>query len=774
MRHEWEQILDLVAAGCHSERAKRYIHDLPPLPREEAGQELRAVVEAGTLFDAGVKIFSYDLDRICAVLDRFDHDEPLEGIDYRIVADFLEQVRLAKAAVGRQTWVREISLIFDGWDPDLSLEMTIKQTVDQKGAISSEASPELARIRRFLTETHARIAREIKHMIQDPATEGMLQEDYFTIRDDRYVLPFKTQFKRVVKGVIHNFSRSGQTAFLEPLPLVEENNRLSLLASEEDAEIRKVLRELRGLLSRKRRGVAEAVRRALHLESLLARHRWRNDYHCAIPEFVTIEHGVHVTDAWYPPVLVAAGEKTVRNTFSFKKGEHLMVISGPNAGGKTVALKTFYTIAELARRGIPVPAKEARIPFFDEVFLVLGDQQDVVEGESSFSAHLRLLAEIANRANASSLVLVDEIASGTDPQQGGIIARAFLEFLRARGSFTLVSSHLAEVKALALEDPAFVPVAMGFDERRGLPTYRFLYNLIGGSNPLALIRQMNFPPAFVTTVENLLNGRESSLEPLINRLRAKEQEIEECLSTLEKERADLDRRNEEVEKLRTALARKERDFEKERLAALKKITELEEAELRKRIEALNASKAAERIAVVRKEKESLSQAIQRAEAARDETPGIPLAEAQTHPGETVVYDKVTKIKGVLAAVKGKQAEVVAGNKTLWIPIERLIVRDEKVARRVSAAPVVTDAGWSERCDVRGMTIEEAGTAVEKAVDAAFAAKSTMLLIIHGHGTGALKKAVRTYLTSLSDRYPITVSRAPEEQGGDGATLVTFK
>ncbi len=774
MRHEWEQILDLVAAGCHSERAKRYLHDLPSLTREEAERELRAVTEAGTLFDAGVKIFSFDLDRVGTILDRFDHDEPLEGIDYRVIAEFLEQVRLAKVAVGRQTWVKEIALRFEGWEPDLSLEMTIKQARDKKGEVSSEASPELARIRRLLTETHARIAREIKRMIQDPATEGMLQEDYFTIRDDRYVLPFKTQFKRIVKGVIHNFSRSGQTAFLEPLPLVEENNRLSLLAAEEDAEIRKVLRELRGLLSRKRQSVAEAMRRALHLESLYARNRWMRDYACAIPEFASETQGAQVTEAWYPPVFLMTKEKTVRNTFLFKEREHFMVISGPNAGGKTVALKTFYTVAELARRGIPVPAKEARIPFFTEVFLVLGDQQDAAEGESSFSAHLRLLAEITNRADASSLVLVDEIASGTDPQQGGVIARAFLEFLRDRGSFTLVTSHLAEVKALALEDPAFVPVAMGFDEKRGAPTYRFMYHLVGGSNPLALIKQMSFPQAFVATLENLLLGRESSLEPLLNRLREKEQELEERLRLLEKEQAEIERRHAEIEKLRTALARKERDFEKERLAALKKLTELEEAELRRRVETLDAKKAAERIAVVRKEKESLTQAIQRAEAARDETPGIPLSEAEIRPGETVVYDRVTKIKGVLAAVKGKKAEVIAGNKTVSIPIERLIVRDEKVARKVTAAPVATEAGWSERCDVRGMTAEEACAAVEKAVDAAFAAKSMTLLIIHGHGTGALKKAIRAHLETLAKRYPVTVERAPDEQGGDGATLVTFK
>jgi len=774
MRHEWEQILDLVAASCYSATAKRYIHNLAPLSREEAERELRAVVEAGTLADAGVAVFSYDLDRVSNILERFDHDDPLEPIDYRIIGEFLEQVRLARTAIARQTWVKEVIALFDQWEPDLSLEMTIKQTVDKKGTVSSEASPELARIRRHLTETHARIAAEIKRMIQDPATEGMLQEDYFTIRDDRYVLPFKTQFKRIVKGVIHNFSRSGQTAFLEPLPLVEQNNRLSILAAEEDAEIRKILRELRGLLSRKRQTVAEAVRRAVHLESLHARACWMRTFSCAIPFFEDSGTEVTVTESWYPPVLIAAGERTVRNSFVFREGEHLMVISGPNAGGKTVALKTFCTIAELARRGVPVPAKEARIPFFSSVFLVLGDQQDACEGESSFSAHLRHLATIANQADATSLVVIDEIAAGTDPQQGGLIARAFLEFLRDRGCFTIVSSHLAEVKALALEDPAFVPVAMGFDEKRGTPTYRFLYRLVGGSNPFALIRQMNFPEAFVQRLEKILSGREGSLEPLINRLRAKEQELEERSAAIEQKHKDLEQKMEKVEHLRASLARKEREFEKERLALLMKLTALEEKELRRRIESLDAKKAAERIAIVRKEQEELAQALRRAEAERDETPGVPLTEGTIQYGKTLVYDKVTKIKGILTAVKGKRASVTIGGKIVSIPVERLIIVEGEPEQRVIAAPISTTAGWFERCDVRGMTADEARAAVEKAVDAAYAAKSMVLLIIHGHGTGALKKAVRTHLDTLASHYPFAVRRAPDEQGGDGATLVEFK
>ncbi|HSA33358.1 MAG TPA: Smr/MutS family protein [bacterium] len=772
MQHEWAQILDMVAEGCFSAAGRRHIHDLAPLSRGEAEREFRLIGETATLSETGVAIFNYDLDRVSGVVERFRRDESLEPMDYRVVGDLLEQLRRAKQEMGRQTWVREFALLFAPFEPDVSLEMTIKQTVDKKGEISSDASPELARIRRHIADTHQLIGREIKRMIADPAVGGMLQEDYFTIRDDRYVLPFKTQFKRVMNGVVHNLSRSGQTAFLEPLALVELNNRLSLLASHEQNEILKVLRELRGLLGRRIDHVEACVGLALRLESLYARQRWMRSYDCAMPEF--IDEGAAADEVWYPPVLAALKKGTVRNTFRFKEGERIMVISGPNAGGKTVALKSFHTVVELARRGIPVPAKRAQIPFFDEVFLVLGDQQDAAEGESSFSAHLRNLAAIAHRAGERSLVLVDEIGTGTDPQQGGAIARAFLEFLRDRRSFTVVTSHLAEVKAIALEDPAFVPVAMGFDEKHERPTYRFMYHLVGGSNALALVRRMDFPPQLVRLLENLLSSRDGSIEPLLNRLRQKEQDLDEEQERIAALKAETIKQKEEIAALERKLAQKERSFEQERLKMLKKLMELEETQLRRRVEETDAKNAAKRIGIVRKEKEALSQAIEREKAKADETPGVPLAEAQgVRVGETVVYDRLTKIKGVLSALKGVKAEVTTGGKSVLVPVERLIVVDEKRKKRAVAAPVDTGAACFEKCDVRGMTVEDACALVEKTVDGAYAAKSIAVAVIHGHGTGALKKGVRNYLEQLAGRYHFVWRSAPTEQGGDGTTLVEF-
>ena len=773
MQHEWEQILDLIAESCFSVAAKRHIREAKTLTREGADREFRLIAEAGTLYDAGVRIFNYDLDRLSDILYRFDHDEPLESLDYRAVGDFLEQVRLAKGEVARQTWVKEFAVLFGALEPDVSLEMTIKQTIDKKGEINSEASPELARIRRHLADTHQLISREIKTMLADPTVGAMLQEDYFTIRDDRYVLPFKTQFKKVMKGVIHNLSRTGQTAFLEPLPLVELNNRLNLLASHEHAEIQKILRELRGLLRRKLAVVEQCVALALRVESLYARDRWMRAYDCAVPEFS--DEGAAVEEAWYPPVLTAMGGKTVRNAFMFKEGERIMVVSGPNAGGKTVALKTFFTVAELARCGFPVPAKRAKLPFFDDIFLVLGDQQDANEGESSFSAHLRNLAGISHKADVRSLVLIDEIGTGTDPQQGGAIARAFLEFLRDKGCFTLVTSHLAEVKAIALEDAAFVPVAMGFDEKRDRPNYRFIYNLVGGSNALALVKQIDFPADFVRALEKLLSTREESVESLLNRLRQKEQELDEEKEHLEALKAETIKQKEEIEALHHKLAQKERGFEQERLKMLKRLTELEETQLRRRVEEIDAKKIAERISVVRKEKENLSQAIDREKAKQDETKGVPLSTATgVVPGETQVYDKLMKLKGTLTAVKGKNAEIMASGKSVSVPVERLIVVGGKSAKRISSGAVATEAAYNERCDVRGVNAEEACGLVEKAVDSAYTAKSLTLIIVHGHGTGVLKKAVREHLMMLAKRYHFTSRRAPDEQGGDGATLVEFK
>jgi len=773
MTEESKSIIDWIGESGFSLKGKQYLHSMKILSQKDADKEFKILKEASLFLETGTNVFNHDNDRIAYVFESLSDDEPLEAKDYRTVGIFLSNLRETYNRIKSAQWSDTILTLFP-FDFNISLEMTIRQSINEKGEVSSQANPELAKIRKQLAEIHKKISNSIKNMISSPEYGQLLQEDYFTIRDDRYVLPFKSEFKRRMKGVIHNYSRTGQTAFLEPLGLLELNNELALLSAKEMDEIIKVLKELRALLKRNYSYLQKCVKTALHLESLYIRHNWMKKFRCTIPEFS--DNKMTLQKAWYPPVFLAARENTVKNDFLFSgSDERIMVISGPNAGGKTVSLKTVGTIADLASKGFPVPAEIAVIPHFSKIFTVLGDNQSALTGESSFSSHLKELAQIANLADKDSLVLIDEIGTGTDPLQGGAIARAYLEFAADKKCYTIVTSHLAEVKSIALEDSRFIPVAMGFNSKKDKPTYKFHYNIVGGSNALSLVKNIDFPSEFVKRLEKLLLSKEESLEPLINRLRKKEEELNTKTEEIEQIRSVITKEQTEIMKIKQNLATKEKKFEEERLVLLKRLLEMEETALKKKIEKIDSKEAPSKIAIIRKEKESVKEAINRSKVEQDEKKGTPLSEVIDIfvKGKTVVYDKLLKIEGVLQNIKGDKAEYTCNGKSLQAPVERLLVTELEKTVKTSAKAFVSQARYDEKVDVRGVRTEECLEMVEKAIDTAFFNGSSSVTIMHGHGSGILKKMVRDFLPSLKARYSFDFNAGKNEEGGDGVTVVKF-
>lgn len=772
MNNEWNSIIDWICEKALSGYGKKYISSLTPVSRENAQKEFAMIREVGTLYEIGNNICSFRLDQLNEIITSFEHNDPLEAKDYRAVGDFLCQIRKTGEEIRQLDWIEGIASLFN-FEYNISFEMTIKQSINEKGEVSSNATPELFKIRKQLADTHKNIASEIKKMILSSEYNNFLQEDWFTVRDDRYVLPFKSVYKRKMNGVIHNYSRTGQTAFLEPMTLVDHNNSLSLLAAQELEEIIRILKELRGLLYRNFNYLQKCVQSALHLESLYTKYKWMKTYDCVIPEFT--DEQIKLENAWYPPVLLSAGKNTVKNNFTFSKDERIMVISGPNAGGKTVALKTVSTIAELAMRGFPVPASFARLPYFDNIFFVLGDNQSAVSGESSFSSHLKQLSQTGYDATAKSLILIDEIGTGTDPLQGGAIARAYLEFIADKGSYTIVTSHLAEVKSIALEDRRFIPIAMGFDMDSDKPTYKFMYNLVGSSNALALVKKIGFSHEFVKKLEKLLMSKEENIEPLINRLRKKEEELIELRNEVEILQAQAVSEKNEAVIIRERLEIKEKKFEQERLRSLKKLIEFEETELKKKMVTVDSKKAPEIVALLKKEKESINDAINRQKVSLDEKEGAKLSEVADSVifGKTTVYDKLLKLEGILQQIKGDKAEYNCYGKKLFSPVDRLIVL--KIGKEVKATGNTNqmEAKYVETCDVRGLFTEDAAEKIEKSLDTAFGGGAVSLTIIHGHGSGKLKKFIRDFLPGFKVRYNFVFDAGLNEEGGDSVTIVRF-
>ena len=770
--NEWDVIIDLIGEKSLSSLGKKSLHLSKILPLQEVLTEFEMIKEVGTLSGINSGLFSFRLDTLASVLDRFEENEPLEARDYRVIGDFLGSVRRTGEEIKKEGWAVNINSLIN-FDFNISFEMIIKQSVNEKGEVSSNATPELAGIRKQITETHRKIGEEIKKMILSPEYSSYLQEDWFTIRDDRYVLPFKSVFKRAMKGVIHNYSRTGQTAFLEPLFLIDQNNRLSLLAAKELEEIIKVLKELRGLLHRNYDYLKKCLETTLHLENIYTKYKWMKEYGAVIPEFS--QNGMKILNGWYPPVFLSVRDALVKNDFIFSDEEKIMVVSGPNAGGKTVALKTVATIANLSVRGFPVPAGYAKIPYFKDIFVILGDNQSAVSGESSFSSHLKLLAETAMSINSESLVLIDEIGTGTDPLQGGAIARAYLEFIAEKECYAVVTSHLAEVKSIALENKRFIPVAMGFDTDSDKPTYKFSYNIVGSSNALSLVKKIGFPAEFVRKLENLLFSKENSIEPLINRLRKKEEELTALKEAADKLFYEALKEKEEAENIRQSLFKKEKNFEATRLNSLKKLVEMEEFELKKKIAAVEKHEAPKKVALIKKEKETLQDAINRQKVSTDERKGESLSSVLDAVviGKSVIYDKLLKIEGIIQGIKGDKAEYSSSGKRLFAPVERLIVVKFDTQVKVSSGKNPVESKYAETCDVRGMFAEDASDAIEKAIDTAYGGGAASLKIIHGHGSGKLKKHIREILPLLSKRYGFDFISGGDEDGGDAVTVLKF-
>ncbi len=772
MLAEWNSIIDWIGEKSLSEYGKRSLHEAERLSIEECEHEFALIREAAALSNDYRSLFPFNLDSVKTVTEMFEANEPLEAMNYRTIGDFLGVVRRSGEELKRQGFTPKIHSLLN-FEYNVSLEMTIKQVVNEKGEINSNASPELAKIRKQLADTHRNIGDEIKKMTTSPEYSGFLQEDWFTIRDDRYVLPFKSVFKRTVKGVIHNYSRTGQTAFLEPMPLIEHNNSLSLLAARELEEIIRILRELRGLLFRNYSYVEKCIERAVHIENVFTKYFWMKENGCAIPEFS--EDSMKLTQAWFPPVFLSRRENLVKNDFIFSDEEKIMVVSGPNAGGKTVSIKTVAAIAELAVRGFPVPAASAKLPFFENIFLILGDNQDAFAGESSFSSHLRLLSATAEKLNSRDLVLIDEIGTGTDPLQGGAIAGAYLEFVAEKGCFSVVTSHLAEVKSIALQNKKFIPVAMGFDEAKDKPTYKFSYNIVGSSNALSLVRKIGFPQEFVEKLEKLLLAKESGVEPLINRLHKKEEQLAELTEEVEAAKATIKAEEREISELRRKLEMKEKQFEETRLRSLKKLVEMEEAELKKKVEKVGEKDVPQKVVLLKKEKETLQDAIDRQTVALDTKEGTKLSDCldKVIPGKTVVYDKLLKLEGILQKVKGSKAEYTSSGKQLSTPVERLLVLEFSKEVKTKASKNTVESKYIEMCDVRGMFVEDAAEKIEKSLDTAFGGGAVSLTIIHGQGSGKLKKFIRDFLPDLQKKYKFTFAPGSNEEGGDSVTVIKF-
>lgn len=718
---------------------------------------------------------------------------PAEFLDVASLAESANAARQAlKAEAANYPRLAELGAALADFR---SLLTAIRRAVLPSGEISDDASPQLKRIRAGKVQARTTIRQSLEKILR--ARGEPSGEDYITLRNDRFVIPVRAGDRRGVPGVVHAASATGQTVFVEPLEAIDLNNRLVQLGEEEIVEIARILDELTNRV-RADRGALEAAAASLaHLDSIFARARFAREFDCVVPEFAA-GNSLRL-DAARNPVLEATlrpqGRKTIPTSLALGGDETVLVVSGPNTGGKTVALKTVGLAALSAQSGIPVAADRAELPIFDHVLADIGDAQSIAADLSTFSAHMLNLKSMLEHATDRSLILVDEMGTGTAPEEGAALAVALLEEFRARRALTLATTHHDRLKAYASTTPGIVNAAMEFDQVNLRPTYRLLFGVPGTSSGIEIARRLGLPERVVAHANASLSPESREARDLITYLHRSRDEMEEVARQAREQLAQLDAARRElqtewIDRQKKRIAELEKNFAatQKRLEAdvARLAADVKDRALRAQIEKQTGRRMGKLESDARAEADAAvldtlatSQADLGASALAIEAPVPP---EKLSPGLRV------QVKGFKQAVifrrhDGRTAEVEAGPLRMKIPLADIVgIADEASPAKsatstqpqrprgitVHAQPTDDPATAGGEINVIGCTVEEATRRVDKFIDEAAVAGKPSVRIIHGHGTGALRRGLVEFLSS----HPLVESthHEAEDRGGTAITI----
>jgi len=682
------------------------------------------------------------------------------------------------------------------------------------GSLDDRASPELAQIRREIDRQKRQIRQSLEAYVRRLADVGTAQEELVTIRGERFVIPIKAEQKRRVNGVVHGVSSSGQTVFIEPLETIEQNNDLVKLLEEEQAEIYRILQEMTRRIAEASSAILAATDALAELELQFAKARMAQDYHC-VPARISAG-GLFLHQARHPllernlrgknrtvvPISVELGAPPDGDAAGSGDGERentsaegpspagrQLIITGPNTGGKTVALKTIGLLVLMAQSGLPVPADRAELPIADAVLADIGDYQSIEQNLSTFSAHVTNIDRISRIATRNSLVLLDELGSATDPEEGAALAVAIADHFRRTGALTVISTHHTSLKVYAANAAGVLNASVGFDERTLQPTFELKVGVPGASAGINIAQRLGLNPEIIAGARSRLTSQAQDVGEFLDRLHAE-------LRTVEADRTALAGRERELQSERNRLAadgrREQREQAREmerKLDSLLKDFEFHAREavsaVQERVAAAKLSKDAERrLAKLRREfKEQFNQAVvaHTTGADRGDAAAQPHLVKQVLPGDMVRLKSLGRTGTVTRHFDDDGFEVQVG------PMKMRVARDDIAevlaraadtpakmarARGISVSLAADDSSAPSEINVIGRNVDEATAAVEKFLDRAFLAGLTRVRIVHGSGMGILRKALRRYL----ERHPqvVGVSEPPQNEGGGGATVVELK
>ncbi len=668
----------------------------------------------------------------------------------------------------------------DGSPLPVQLTAALLRCISDDGLLRDESSPELYRLRGELRRLHQSCMRKVKDFAQQYNMLAYLQDEFMSLSSDRYVLPLKANFKGRMQGIIHDWSQTGETCYFEPMFLVEINNRLQELKREEREEERKVLVYLRSLLEAELPGARAALELLAQLDVLQAKRRLAALFDGRPLPLTPVAEGIQLLDARHPLLMLnrvaesgkdgskaaAAAHSKVRPLdIVLRPGERALVITGGNAGGKTVCLKTLGLIAAMTLSGLPVPVGAgSHLPWFSRLDAFIGDEQSLADNVSTFTAQIEHLAKAWKHLDASSLVLLDEFGAGTDPAQGAALAQAVLDELLDKHTFVLSATHFPALKSYALTREGARAASMLFDPQSKKPLFRLAYDQVGASQALDVAREHGLAESIVRRAEHYLLQDGQDATALLGRLNDLAAKREEELAELKRER---DKTRRQTQDLREKL-------EKERLRLHDEVR----AQAGDLMRAWKEGRATHKQAL--KEMSRLRASLAPAQDETAEGASV-LPQPQTFTAGQEVLHTVFNKRGVITDVDERRGRVRlemngvnlwAEMKALRVPGQTAPSPSKSALRGVVGRTSASDEAASLRLDMRGMRADVALAELERFMDKALLAGFSEVEVVHGRGTGALRRQVHDFLRSFPAVGQFAL--APEDRGGDGMTIVTFR
>ena len=795
---EYHKIIDLLVRHANCEAAKQRCKKLTPMTsladietaQRQTADALSRIFKKGSLSFLGV----HD---VTASMKRLEIGAALSIEELLHLASLLEVAKRAKA-YSRNDRTEEaetsdsLDEFFDGIEPLTPLLEEIRRCIISSDEISDDASSGLKAVRRSMKGMQDKIHSQMNSILNSASASGLLQDNVITMRNGRYCLPVKSEYKNQVSGMVHDQSSTGSTLFIEPLAVVNLNNELKELYLKEQEEIEKILADLSNLVSEYIPYILEDYRILSELDFIFAKALLAKDYNGTAPVFNT-DGRIRIRKGRHP---LLDPKRVVPIDIHLGTDFDLLIVTGPNTGGKTVSLKTVGLFTLMGQSGLHIPAFEgSELAVFDNVFADIGDEQSIEQNLSTFSAHMTNIVSILNEADANSLCLFDELCSGTDPTEGAALAIAVLNFLHNMTCRTIATTHYSELKVFALTAPGVENACCEFNVETLRPTYRLLIGIPGKSNAFAISRKLGLPDYIIDEAKNQMEQKDESFEDLLANL-------ENSRVTIEKEREEIASYKQEIETLKNRLQQKEERFSEQKEKMLSKAREeaqkiLQDAKDTADQTIRNINKLAKSSGVNKEleaERTKLRGKIQDVDkklaVKKTAAPKKAVSAKKLRLGDTVRVLSMN-LKGTVSSLPNAKGDLYV---QMGILRSLVNIRDLEMVEEASitgpglsgthtggsrgsgsgSSKIKMSKSFSVSPEVNliGMTVDEAIPVLDKYLDDAYLAHLPQVRVVHGRGTGALKAGVHRHLKKLS--YVKEYRLGEFGEGDTGVTIVTFK